>query len=92
MRMSPKLDKLRKLPMLALLLTLPACGHLTPTAAISPVATAAPPAAAPQAPSLNPGCTEFDRITFDRLLDTLPTVTEIKAYDAARDRICGVGK
>lgn len=60
--------------MLLPLLTLPACGHLTPTAAI------------------DNGCGEFQRMTFDRLSDTVPTIVEIKAYDAERDAVCGVGK
>lgn len=38
------------------------------------------------------GCLAFSRATFDRLNDTLPTITWVKDYDARRDAICGVGK
>lgn len=73
-------------PLLALLSpTLLACAHQAPTAAIDPPAAAA-------GPGLGPGCLAFDRLTFDRLGDTLPTIAGIKAYDAARDRICGAGR
>lgn len=60
-----------------LLLTLAACASQTPTPVTSPAVAA---------------CAAFSRITFDRLNDTAPTITQIKAYDAARDALCGVGK
>jgi hypothetical protein len=52
------------------------------------------PACAHQTPTaaIDNGCGEFQRITFDRLADTMPTIVEIKAYDAERDAVCGVGK
>lgn len=72
--------RLRTLLLLSLPLTLQACAQqATPTPAIS---VAAPDTA----------CTSFQRLTFDRLNDTLPTIAGIKAYDAARDAICGAGK
>lgn len=37
-------------------------------------------------------CREFPRLTFDRLKDTLPTIGEIRSYDAGRDKLCGIGK
>jgi len=37
-------------------------------------------------------CTAFPRISFDRLNDTLDTIRQVKAYDAARNAVCGVGK
>lgn len=42
--------------------------------------------------AVNIGCLEFSRLTFSRLHDTEPTIAGIKAYDAARDKVCGVGK
>jgi hypothetical protein len=50
-----------------------------------------PQTAGTSAPA-NIGCLEFDRLTFSRLHDTEPTIAGIKAYDVARDRVCGVGK
>jgi hypothetical protein len=44
------------------------------------------------APPVDLACSEFPRLTFDRVSDTLPTIAEIKAYDAGRDKLCGVGK
>lgn len=70
-----------------LLLSLPpilaSCAPLTPTPATSVAAASA---------EADAGCTAFQRLTFDRLNDTLPTIAGIKAYDAARDAICGMGK
>lgn len=37
-------------------------------------------------------CVEFPRMTFDRLNDTVPTIDQVKSYDARRDALCGVGK
>lgn len=61
-----------------LLWTLAGCAAQTPTPGIS-------------APAFS-GCIGFDRITFDRLHDTAPTIQQIKAYDAERDAVCGAGK
>lgn len=66
------------------LLTLAACGHQTQTVATD--STKAAPTAG------NIGCVEFDRGTFSRLHDTLPTITFVKKYNAARDAACGKGK
>jgi hypothetical protein len=52
-------------------------------------------ACASQAPipaTSDAGCIEFPRLTFDRLADTLPTIAQIKAYNARRDAVCGPGK
>lgn len=72
-------SKLRTLLFSIPLLTLTACATPTPT----PV-TSAPP--------VDLACSEFPRMTFDRLKDTDATIAEIKAYDAGRDKLCGVGK
>ena len=50
----------------ALLMTLTACATQTPTPAIS----------------IDTSCTVFGPITFDRLKDTLPTIEQIKVYNA----------
>lgn len=66
-----------------LLLSLGACGTLTRTAGISNPAPATTPASA---------CSAFSRISFSRLHDTPETIVQVKAYDAARDALCGKGK
>jgi hypothetical protein len=71
--------KLRTLLWLSLPLTLQACATPTPI-----LVTSTPP--------VDLACQEFPRITFDRKLDTLPTIAQIKAYNAGRDKLCGVGK
>lgn len=38
------------------------------------------------------GCVAFARLSFSRLHDTTETIQQVKAYDAARDAICGKGK
>ena len=68
-------------PVLLLALLLPAI--LTACAAQTLIAGTSP--------KVNAGCLEFPRMTYDRLNDTLPTIAQIKAYDAARDAICGKG-
>ena len=40
----------------------------------------------------NIGCLEFTRGTYSRLKDTLETIAWVKSYNAARDKVCGVGK
>ena len=67
-----------------LIATLTACAAQTPTPGTEAVAPAKPEPAT--------GCAAFARITFDRLKDTDETIRQVKAYDAARDAICGVGK
>lgn len=67
--------------MIAPLAILTACAHRAPTAATEP---ATPPSAV--------ACTAFARISFSRLHDTAETIRQVKAYDAARDALCGVGK
>jgi hypothetical protein len=71
--------RLKMLLSLSLSLTLQACATPTPI----PV-TSAPP--------VDLACSEFPRLSFDRLNDTLQTIAQIKAYDAGRDKLCGVGK
>lgn len=61
-------------------ITLTACGSRPQTAGTNPT------------PATNIGCLEFNRLTFSRLHDTLETIAGIKAYNAARDKVCGVGK
>lgn len=76
-----------KLPPPALLPTLligPLILILTACATPTPIpATNTPPASA---------CAAFARISFDRLKDTDETIRQVKAYDAARDALCGKGK
>jgi len=69
--------------MIAPLVILAACAHRTPTAATEPASAPAPRASA---------CSAFARISFSRLHDTAETIRQVKAYDAARDALCGVGK
>ena len=45
-----------------------------------------------EAPPVDLACSEFPRLTFDRLKDTPETIVQIKAYDAGRDKLCGSGK
>jgi len=74
---------------IGLLASLTACASRTPTAATEPP----PLTAAPSAP--NPSafaCAAFGRISFSRLHDTGETIRQVKAYDAARDALCGTGK
>lgn len=70
-----------------LLATLAGCATPALTAATDTKA-----AAVATVVSTDTGCTAFARMTFDRLADTAPTIQQIKAYDAARDKVCGVGK
>lgn len=60
-------------------LILAGCVTQTPIAETKPVQT-------------DSGCVAFARITFDRLHDTTDTIAQVKAYDAARDAVCGKGK
>jgi hypothetical protein len=71
-------SQLRMLLLPSLLATLGACATPTPI----PVTEGAP---------VDP-CKVFARISFDRLSDTVVTIEQVKAYDAARDSLCGVGK
>ena len=74
------------MPAATCLLILAGCAHQTPTAARKlPVWGAS---------TWSPlsGCEAFPRLTFDRLADTLPTIAGVKAYNAKRDAVCGVGK
>lgn len=38
------------------------------------------------------GCTAFPRISYSRQHDTDETIRQVKAYLAARDAVCGVGR
>jgi len=72
---------------IAPLAILTACAHQIPTAATSPTSVA------PSAPAPSQlACAAFPRISFSRLHDTAETIRQVKAYDAARDALCGVGK
>ena len=73
----PKLGLLQMQLIAALIPILAACATQTPIAE-----TNTPPASA---------CAAFSRITFDRLKDTDDTIKQVKAYDAARDALCGKG-
>lgn len=64
----------------------------SPLAILAACATPAPTVAIKTAPPIDLACSEFPRMTFDRLADTLPTIAEIKSYNAGRDTLCGVGK
>lgn len=71
----------RLMPLLGLpLLALAACASQTPIPATDGGTT------------VNVGCVEFSRLTFSRLHDTDETIKGVKEYDAARDKVCGVGK
>lgn len=61
---------------------------LIPAACASPIQTPAISLSS-QVPI---ACTAFSRISFDRLKDTDETIRQVKAYDAARDAVCGKGK
>lgn len=83
-----------------LLLTLAACAHQTPTAAIEAppkvapntvnqaVAQAAIQALAPEGAAKELACLSWKTITFDRLKDTLETISEVKASNSAREAFC----
>ena len=79
LRLSPPQSLRRTLPVLLLLPILVVCA--TPA-----------PIAVTKAQPVDLACGEFPRLTFDRLHDTLPTIAEIKSYDAGRDKLCGAGK
>ena len=83
-RPSPRLAPLIALP----LLILAACANQTPTAVIDARSNEATAAQAPPTAA----CVAFARLTFDRLKDTPETIVQIKAYDAARDALCGKGQ
>jgi hypothetical protein len=51
-----------------------------------------PPTPVTSPPKVDLACSEFPRGTYDRLLDTIPTIKWMKAYNAGRDRLCGPGK
>lgn len=78
-RRLPQRSLLRTPLWLLLPLILQACALQTPI----PVTEAA---------RVDLACSEFQRMTFDRINDTLPTIAQIKAYDAGRDKLCGAGK
>lgn len=71
--------KLRTARWLGLPLILAAC--------VTPI-----PTPVTDAPRVDLACSEFRRITFDRLHDTAATIAQVKAYDAGRDQLCGPGK
>lgn len=73
---------MRYLPLASLLTPLLLTACATPQPFAPPIPTA----------ETNTACIAFSRMTFDRLNDTLPTIAQIKAYDAARDSLCGNGK
>lgn len=82
MRRWPKRSRLNVSLTLAALLILAACGTLRPTVATRPGPALPTPSA----------CVAFPRLSYDRLKDTVPTIGEIKSYDAARDVLCGAGR
>jgi hypothetical protein len=65
--------------MLLLSVTLAACAHPTPTAAIDQAAANPPPAAV---------CAVFKTIRYDRLNDTLATIQQVKDSNARRAVLC----
>lgn len=79
MRLSPRLGRRLTLLTLPLIGILTACAPQTQTPETKVTVT-------------DTGCTAFARITFSRLHDTDDTIRQVKAYDAARDAICGIGK
>lgn len=75
---------LQRLSLLSALVMTSSCASQTPSVPLTPIhATSAPASEA---------CTAFPRLSFSRLHDTPETIKGIKAYDAARDALCGVGK
>lgn len=85
--MTPSPSRVRLLTplLLPLSLSLILCACQTQTAATKPVVDV-------RTVQTDTGCTAFARITFSRLKDTAETITQIKAYDAARDAVCGKGE
>lgn len=79
LRLQPPVRRLM-LQNVILPLMLAGCATEVPIAGISPEK------------ALPTACTDFARITYSRLMDTEDTLIQLKAYDAARDAICGVGK
>jgi hypothetical protein len=65
--------------MLWLSVSLTACAHPTPTAAIDQAAANPPPTAV---------CAVFKTITYDRLKDTLATIQQVKDSNARRAALC----
>lgn len=84
--MTPSLKRALRLMLLTALpsLILLSCALQTPTPATSADTAAGV--------VTDTGCVAFARLTFDRLKDTDETIRQIKAYDAARDAVCGGGK
>lgn len=78
MRRSLRPSRLSASLTLVSLLTLTSCASHPPTVATSP------------APAM--ACAAFPRISYSRLHDTDETLRQVKAYDAARDALCGIGK
>lgn len=95
MHKSPRLSLQSALLTLTLTLTLMSCATQTQTRATDPAPTAPPPlcaTAAPPPPPTPSACVAFPRLNYSRLHDTDQTIREIRAYDAARDALCGKGK
>lgn len=82
------MNRLKRPLTLAALLMLSACA--TRPAPATPIQTVVTSQAPPVAPApVNTACTAFGLISFDRLNDTIPTINQVKAYNAAWTALCG---